>query len=172
MMLRNRKYNGDSLGTAVCSDGCAQSPCQQASLRAARRVAEASLGFLIVGVLVLSASSVQAIECRAEPPAHRSGHWSYRIIDGRKCWYQGKKMISKSLLHWRAANIAPNKATNAEPLAAVPSVSRTILDPVSCCWPQLDVAENFESRWQGIFGTVLPRALFDPVPVSEWSRQR
>jgi hypothetical protein len=171
-MPRYRTYIGDNLGAAECSDGCAQSPHEAASLHAARRVAEASLGFLIVGILVLSASSVQAIECRAEPPAHRSGHWSYRIIDGRKCWYQGRKMISKSLLQWRAANIAPNKATNAEPVAAVPRLPRTNLDPASCCWPQLDGAENFESRWQGIFGTVLPRALFDPVPVSEWSRQK
>jgi hypothetical protein len=79
-------------------------------------------------------------------------------------------MISKSLLRWRAANVAPNKATDAEPVAAVPSLPRTNVDPAS--WPQLEITENFESRWQGIFGTVLPRALFDPVPVSEWSRQR
>lgn len=164
-VLRYRKYVGDNPGY-----GCVQSPHEVAPLHTARRVAEASLGFLIVGIVVLSASSAQAIECRAEPQAHRGGHWSYRIIDGRKCWYQGKKMISKSLLRWRAANVAPNKATDAEPVAAVPSLPRTNVDPAS--WPQLEITENFESRWQGIFGTVLPRALFDPVPVSEWSRQR
>jgi hypothetical protein len=83
-----------------------------------------------------------------------------------------KYMISKSLLHWRASNIAAKKATNAEPVTAVPRTPKIDLDLVSCCSPQLDVAENFEARWQGIFGTVLPRALFDPVPVSEWSQQR
>ena len=129
-------------------------------------------GFLIVGILMLSASSVHAIECRAELPSHRSGHWSYRNIDGRKCWYQGKTLISKSLLHWRASDIAPNKTNDAEPVTALPSPPRTDPDLVSCCSSPLDVAENFEFRWQGILGTVLPRALFDPVPVSEWSQQK
>ena len=110
-------------------------------LHAARRVAVATKGFLIVGLLVLSTSSVQAIECR-ELPAHRNGHWTYRMIDGRKCWYPGKNMISKSLLYWRVSNIAPKKATA---VTALPSTLKTDIDLVTCCSPQLDdVAENFE----------------------------
>jgi hypothetical protein len=140
----------------------ALSLCEAPPLQAARRVAEMTQGLLIIGVLMLSASSVQAIECRAELPSLRNGHWTYRIIDGRKCWYQGKSMISKSLLHWRGSDIAPNKAR------ALPSPARTDPDLISCCSPPLDVAENFEARWQGIFGTQLPRALFDPAPISEW----
>ena len=27
-------------------------------------------------------------------------YWSYRLIDGRKCWYQGKPLLSKALLEW------------------------------------------------------------------------
>jgi hypothetical protein len=174
---RQRDENGKMMipgdpCAAECSDGRAHSLYEATPLHAARRLAAATRGFLIVGLLVLPASSVQAIECRAEPPAHRNGHWSYRIIDGRKCWYQGKSMISKSLLHWPASNIAPKKATDAGLVTAVPSPPKTGLDLVSWCPPQLGVAENFESRWQGIFGSVLPRALFDPVPVSEWSQQR
>ena len=141
-------------------------------MQAAGREAEVTQGFLIVGILMLSASSVHAIECRAELPSLRNGHWTYRIIDRRKCWYQGKSLISKSLLHWRASEIAPNKANDAEPVTALPSPARTDLDLASCCSPPLDVAENFEARWQGIFGTVLPRALFDPAPISEWSQQK
>jgi hypothetical protein len=37
------------------------------------------------------------------PPASRHGHWSYRLIDGRKCWYEGKNMLSESLLEWAPA---------------------------------------------------------------------
>ena len=36
----------------------------------------------------------------AAPPDH--GYWSWRLIDGRKCWYEGKPMLSKSLLEWPA----------------------------------------------------------------------
>jgi len=37
----------------------------------------------------------------AMPSKLHSGWWSYRIIDGRKCWYEGKPGLSKSLLEWR-----------------------------------------------------------------------
>jgi hypothetical protein len=171
-MPRYWTYVRNKLGAAECSDGRAQSLYEATPLHAVRHLADATRGFLVVGLLVLPASSVQAIECRAERPAHRAAHWSYRMIDGRKCWYQGKNMISKSLLHWRASNTAPKKATDAESVTAVTSTPKTDLDLVSCCSSPLDVAENFESRWQGLLGTVLPRALFDPVPVSEWSQQR
>src|SRR5258708_12760759 len=33
--------------------------------------------------------------------------WSYRLIDGRKCWYEGKPGFSKSLLEWPAQAKAP-----------------------------------------------------------------
>lgn len=33
------------------------------------------------------------------PPNPRE-YWSWRFIDGRKCWYEGKPMLSKSLLEW------------------------------------------------------------------------
>jgi hypothetical protein len=171
-MPRYRKYVRDNLGASECCEGCAQSLYKETPFHVVRRMAKATHGFLIVGLLVFPTASVQAVECRAELPAHRSGHWSYRIIDGRKCWYQGKSMISKSLLHWRTSNIAPKNAIDAKPVTAVPSAPRSSLDLISCCSPQLDVAESFESRWLGISGTVLPRALFDPIPVSEWSQQK
>ena len=39
---------------------------------------------LILGAALLaSVSSAEAIECASGLPAVRSGHWSYRIIDGR-----------------------------------------------------------------------------------------
>ena len=39
-------------------------------------------------------------QCRAAAPSSQHGYWSYRIIDGRKCWYEGKPMLSKDLLEW------------------------------------------------------------------------
>src|SRR5260370_40654275 len=38
-------------------------------------------------------------QCSAAMPSNPQGHWwSYRLIDGRKCWYEGTPMLSKSLL--------------------------------------------------------------------------
>src|ERR1043165_901139 len=69
-------------------------------------------------VFSVSATSAQAKQCSAERPSNARTYWSYRLIDGRKCWYEGKPMLSKSLLHWpegrtvhvsspREANIVP-----------------------------------------------------------------
>jgi hypothetical protein len=38
------------------------------------------------------------IACRASPG--RGGHWAWRIIDGRKCWYEGTVGMSKNNLRW------------------------------------------------------------------------
>ena len=50
-----------------------------------------------------SATPAQATQCSTERPSNARTYWSYRLIDGRKCWYEGKPMLSKSLLHWPAA---------------------------------------------------------------------
>jgi hypothetical protein len=34
------------------------------------------------------------------PSSSNGKWWSYRIIDGRKCWYEGKPGLSKNLLGW------------------------------------------------------------------------
>src|SRR6266436_1454667 len=48
-------------------------------------------------------------KCRAAMPSNQHGYWSWRLIDGRQCWYEGKPMLSKSLLEWPAqASAQPN----------------------------------------------------------------
>jgi hypothetical protein len=103
---------------------------------------------LMVGAFMLASfSTAQALECQREMPKHRHGYWSYRIIDGRTCWYPGRRMVSKSLLHWR---------TDARPPVPVAKPTNTISvklandpDPDACCWPPLDLADSFEARWWG-----------------------
>jgi hypothetical protein len=104
--------------------------------------------FLILGAAFFaSVSSAQAIECASELPAVRSAHWSYRIVDGRKCWYEGKRMLPRSLLHWPAASLS-----NAQARMRVID-HRDFVDPEdgSCCWPPLGNDDGFESRWRGLF---------------------
>jgi hypothetical protein len=43
-------------------------------------------------------------------PSDRHGYWSWRFIDGRKCWYEGRPMLSKSSLKWRAPVSAQPKS--------------------------------------------------------------
>jgi hypothetical protein len=102
---------------------------------------------LILGAaLFASVSSAEAIECASELPAVRSGHWSYRIIDGRRCWYKGANSLPKSLLHWRGRSLSNAQAKM--PVSAGPD----FVDPEdgSCCWPPLGNADGFESRWRAL----------------------
>jgi hypothetical protein len=103
---------------------------------------------LMTGAFMLASfSTAQALECQRELPKDRHGHWAYRIIDGRTCWYAGKSMLSKSLLHWRADARLPEPA--AKPTNTIAVKLGNEPDPDSCCWPPLDHAESFESRWWG-----------------------
>jgi hypothetical protein len=105
---------------------------------------------IISAFMLASSSAAQALECDRELPKYRQGHWAYRIIDGRTCWYKGKSMLSKSLLHWRADAHAPEPAPEAEPMTSITVKRGDDPDPDSCCWPPLDIVESFESRWQGL----------------------
>ncbi|HMM88479.1 MAG TPA: hypothetical protein PKA25_04820 [Bradyrhizobium sp.] len=80
------------------------------------------LGAEIVGALTFtflgSAKPALAKECSSDRPSNARSYWSYRLIDGRKCWYEGKPMLSKSLLHWpklRSARAAPAQEPNVTP---------------------------------------------------------
>src|SRR6185295_5083416 len=63
-----------------------------------------------IGMLTAQAKA-QMKQCIASP-SKTQGHWSWRLIDGRKCWYAGKTVIAKSSLRWLAA--APAQANAAQ----------------------------------------------------------
>jgi hypothetical protein len=42
-------------------------------------------------------------QCSPALPSNSHGYWSWRLIDGRKCWYEGKPMLSKASLQWPAS---------------------------------------------------------------------
>ena len=75
----------------------------------------ASLSGIFAIAIFFQVTPAQAKQCSAERPGNARSYWSYRIIDGRKCWYEGKPMLSKSLLHWpssRTAQPAPQREAN------------------------------------------------------------
>src|SRR6516165_1143918 len=53
--------------------------------------------------------------------SHAHGFWSWRLIDGRKCWFEGKPGLSKSLLEW-PAQTSVQPAADGE-LASAPTES-------------------------------------------------
>ena len=91
-------------------------------------------------------------QCSAAMPSNPQGQWwSYRLIDGRKCWYEGKPGRSKSLLEW-PKDVSAQPASAEEITSAVPEKLRTPLDsqawaPNSQAWAPAD-PDTFETRWR------------------------
>src|ERR1043165_3628071 len=90
-------------------------------------------------VFSVSATAAQAKQCSAERPANARTYWSYRLIDGRKCWYEGKPMLSKSLLHWSAVLTAQAGPRRGE-LNIVPENHYNLLDA------QASISDDPETR--------------------------
>jgi hypothetical protein len=63
-------------------------------------------GSSIAVALLLISSGASATECQSSP-GHDGKWWSYRIVDGRNCWYQGRPGRSKDLLHWARQSPPP-----------------------------------------------------------------
>lgn len=101
------------------------------------------LAAAIAALLPTVAPAAQARECRAAAPS-QGGHWSWRMIDGRKCWYSGKAMMSKALLRW-PATAAARAVSIATP---DPVATDTRSDPMNAQAQMPDEADSFESRWQ------------------------
>ena len=115
-----------------------------------------------------SVSRAQTIECAAAAPAKLKGHWYYRIIDGRKCWYEGKPMMPKESLRWpdesAAKETAATEPVSPEPVAqakmpkpstdgrnVVPPPADSVAPAAPTAWPTPVVEDtSFESRWRGL----------------------
>src|SRR6478736_2538758 len=70
-------------------------------------------GLSIAVALLLISSAASATECQSSP-GQDGKWWSYRIVDGRNCWYQGRPGRSKDLLRW-ARQSPPPVATRPDP---------------------------------------------------------
>ena len=97
----------------------------------------------LVPIGMLTAQAKAPIRVCSASASKAQGHWSWRLIDGRKCWYAGKTVISKSLLKWPAA--APAQAKAAATPVRVAAEKRS--DPMDAQARMLD-DDSFESRWR------------------------
>jgi hypothetical protein len=104
--------------------------------------------FSILAALAVAVSSTPIESAFAKQQCHESiamnqrGYWSWRMIDGRKCWYEGKPMLSKSSLEWPAQ--ATNHPSSDEELA---SVLTKRSDPLDAQAKATD-ADTFEALWR------------------------
>jgi hypothetical protein len=118
-----------------------------------RLLASITLAAFLTALSSIEAAIAQAKQqCSAAMPSDPQGHWwSYRLIDGRKCWYEGKPGLSKSLLEWPEEVSAPPAAVE-EVTTTVPEKPRNLLDsqawaPNTRAWAPTD-PDTFEARWR------------------------
>jgi hypothetical protein len=94
--------------------------------RLALRASACLAALCIIGVTTAYARQTCSTEAGSQ------GYWSWRMIDGRKCWYEGKPMLSKSMLEWPAETAAqPDaglKPTEADEAMGAPAMRR--IDPM------------------------------------------
>jgi hypothetical protein len=105
----------------------------------------------IAALMPTGVANAKAVECSVARPSSPQGYWSWRLIDGRKCWYAGKIMISKSLLQWPAkASVQAKADPKPVPVTIVPVtvVTEKRSDPLDAQARMLDYANSFEARWR------------------------
>ena len=132
--------------------------------------------FLIPALVVLTADLARGgdvVECRAVPQGR--AYWSWREVEGRRCYYAGRPGKSKNELHWRSVGTPqapvqqagqPEAAHDAAGPEAVPDLSAraserqsppekepawqaTMEDQLlafTCCWPEPPTAERSVER--------------------------
>jgi hypothetical protein len=110
-----------------------------------RKPASIALAAWIATFLPIGIPDAQAkLQCSAAIPSNPHGHWSYRLIDERKCWYEGKPMLSKSLLEWP-------KEASAHPVSRAEATSVETEKPGNPLDSQaraLKDSDTFEARWR------------------------
>jgi hypothetical protein len=90
------------------------------------------------------ASAFAKQQCSESSASNQRGYWSWRMIDGRKCWYEGKPMLSKSSLEWPAQ--ATNHPPNSDEELASALTNRS--DPLNAQAKSTDDTDTFEALWR------------------------
>jgi hypothetical protein len=111
-----------------------------------RKLPAIALAAWIATLLQVGTPNAQAKQqCSAAAAPNPHGRWwSYRLIDGRKCWYEGKPMLSKSLLEWPKEAYA-QPVSNREVTSVATQKPDNSLDAQA--WAPKD-SDSFEARWR------------------------
>jgi hypothetical protein len=112
-----------------------------------------TLAVLLTASLSIQVATAQSKQqCSAAMPSNPQAHWwSYRVIDGRKCWYEGKPGLSRSLLEWPKEASAPPASgeviANTAPDKLRAPLNAQAWAPNPPAWAPTD-PDAFETRWQ------------------------
>lgn len=115
---------------------------------------------LLCMTLTLAAQEIK--DCVAEPPNAPQEQWAWRTIDGRRCWYQGRRMYPKHLLRWSVPGTEMPK-DEPEGIDSIKELAPSMRGEIESRVYARD--EEFEGRWNAIHDHRWAR---DPVPIERW----
>jgi hypothetical protein len=129
------------------------------------RVTKAVLSIAVA--LLLISPGASATECQSSP-GHDGKWWSYRIVDSKRCWYQGRPGRSKDLLQW-AKQSPPQGVTRSDPgdsphpaLPVPPQQPTEIVNPTPKVVPTVSIPAPSSEALQT---AVRPPSLPEPPPL-------
>lgn len=112
----------------------------------------AAIMLLFMGTASAAADSYATV-CATRKPAGARVYWSYRIVDGRPCWYAGRAGRPKFELHW----VVDDKPRVVEH----PAGPAVLLDPPGVPSGVSSTEPTFDQRWNNILNDMA-------MPFSRW----
>ena len=110
--------------------------------------------------VIVPTAKAETIECRERPETRE--YWSWREIDGRRCWFKGHRSISKKLLSWGPRSpadvIQPDPTTaqmrSSDGLSGSPGQPLEVRENPETLDSSLD---PFETAWQNLMADMKPQ---------------
>jgi len=104
----------------------------------------------LAAVLIGSPADASVTQCQSEKGAGYP--WSWREIDGKRCWYKGMPGMDKTQLRWAATKMAQSSAAprRAPSVMIEQTAERERL--LHSYWPPLPRAELFGERFEAVRG--------------------
>jgi hypothetical protein len=123
---------------------------------------------LVAGALAVAISVVvgtlvaRADECLPAKPGNQRGqYYSWRVIDGRACWYAGRPGRSKSQLHWAIRT--------RHPVSDAPDVNPVEVVRESAVSQRSDLDGTFLYQWCDIMSDLATPWWRDRSEVKTWT---
>jgi hypothetical protein len=106
----------------------------------------------IILLLLTGVATATPVKCYSTPPQGQ-GWVAWQTVDGKRCWYAGKRRIDKSLLRWDKPSI------DVEPMPPPTE------DELPTEAPPIRAQDEFEDRWSAQHDHRWSR---DPLPINQW----
>lgn len=82
---------------------------------------------LLIAAILLYSVPAAAIDCH--DAQGKGGRWSWRTVDGKRCWYQGAAGVDKAKLRWPSNNKSASLPVESKPLTVPLPTPRPDITP-------------------------------------------